>query len=118
MKPPSDPNEMPIALFNSDKWLREAVFSLGDFDQVYIHFTLDQAASETAGDTVGTWVVSVESGSRIAAGNGKSLPNVLWYVLEHAKHFSQPEQQKQEAIRKAALAKLTDEEKRALGVRP
>jgi hypothetical protein len=118
-KLPSDPSEMPVELFNSDIWCRNAlVTGLEEFDCVDIHFEPDHAASECSGEVVGTWDVLIEKGRHRVAVSGNSLLNLLWYALEHANNFSNVDRQKREAIRSAALAKLTDDEKRVLGVRP
>jgi hypothetical protein len=116
-KIPESPHDMPTELWNSERWLRNTMCSLDHFRCVDIHWEKDIAATNATGESCGEWEVSITSaGGKDIRSKGEELLNVLWYAVEHANHNQDQYWQKREAARSAALSKLNDDDRKALGL--
>jgi hypothetical protein len=116
-KLPENPGEMPVALWNSEHWMRNAMMRLDKFRNVNIEWTLDIGASSESGEACGEWDVSIiTSGGKEIRAKHYEFPNAIWFALEHAENFQSEYWEKRDALRAAALAKLTDEERRVLRI--
>lgn len=116
MNIPASPNEMPSEWHNSPNQVRNCVVTLDQYSRVDIHWERDYAASDAAGENVGEWNVIIENGPRRVTVNHPELTNALWFVTEVSNAQSIAAYHAREESRKAALAKLTPEDRKLLGV--
>lgn len=109
---------MPWALFSVNPHaLRNILVTLNQFSAVEIHWENDNAESNRTGEPAGEWQVEIRTahGKRIK-GKHEDIENVLWYVTTLAEQAESEAWKKQDAVRAAALAKLTPEEQRVLRI--
>ncbi len=116
MSIPTSPNEMPSEFATDARQIRNMIVSLDQNACVSIHWEIDPRASDAAGENVGEWNVLIENGRRRVETDHHDIVKALWFVTTIAAAQDNEEYVKREAARTAALAKLTTEEKRLLGI--
>lgn len=106
-----EPHDMPTEDFNSDRVVRNMICDLNynDYD-VFIEREWTSNPDERE------WCVTIHARSRRIKKKGEHLISVLWATLQEANKVLDEYFEEIEQKRKAALAKLTDDDKKALGV--
>lgn len=115
---PTSPDAMPFGYFcDNPNGLRNLLLTLHTYSYVDLHWERDWETGRHTGETEGYWnmALSTAHGKRLAASH-RNIENVLWYVTTLAEAADSEAWQKQESDRKAALAKLTPDDRRLLGV--
>ena len=112
---PNSPNDMPPEWHNDQRQIRNALVTLDQFACVDIHWERDGYDDE--GNPKGEWEIAIEtnSGARIKSQHHE-ISNALWFATEMADAATQARYLERKAAREAALAKLTTEERRVLGL--
>jgi len=113
---PTSPNDMPFGYCsNNPNWLRNTLVTLNTYSVVDIHWENDWRQSNKTGEPEGEWELFIVTahGKRFT-GKHEDIENVLWYVTTLADNATSEDWKKQEEDRKAALAKLTPNERRLL----
>lgn len=113
---PSRPNDMPWELQCSEAWMHNALTALREYNSVSICWDLDVRQSNTLGEAVGEWSVEIDSRGKRYRGEDEELKPALWYASILADAANSEAFAAQEAAKKAALEKLTPEERKLLGV--
>lgn len=116
MSIPTSPNDMPSEWHNNERELRNILVSLDQFDCVDICWERDNAASNACGETVGEWSVLIEDGPRTIRAKHTQVTNAIWYASTVAEAQHDEAYEKRQSGRAAALAKLTQEDRKLLGV--
>jgi len=115
---PRSPDDMPFEQHQQGpNWLRNILVTLNQHSLVDLHWENDWDASNKSGEPEGEWHILVETarGKRISAKHA-DIENLLWYVDEVASIVHTVTYQEFEAARKAALEKLSEDERRILGI--
>jgi hypothetical protein len=112
---PNSPNDMPPEWHNDARQIRNALVTLDQFACVDIHWERDGYDDE--GNPKGEWEITVEtnSGLRIRSRNCE-ITHALWFATQMADAAVQACYLQRKDAREAALAKLTTEERRMLGL--
>jgi hypothetical protein len=112
---PNSPNDMPPEWHNDQRQIRNALVTLDQFACVDIHWERD--GYDDDGNPKGEWEIAIEtnSGSRIKSQHFE-ITRALWFATQMADAAVQACYLQRKAAREAALAKLTTEERRMLGV--
>jgi hypothetical protein len=113
---PVSPNEMPHDLACDTNQVRTWMIGLSDFPYAQVNWECNVAASNASGESVGTWEVEIHVNRRTITAKHEEIENALWFAITHANAVDDARYKHHEDTRKAALAKLTDEEKRLLGL--
>ena len=116
MKLPIGPNEMPSAQHNNENWIRNVMVTLDQYSCVSMDWERDEHMTRETGETHGEWNVMIDTGRRQFTAKHAEITNALWYVTTIANAHLESVHDAQVKARAAALAKLTDEEKRLLRV--
>lgn len=117
-------HEMPQEIrCNSEHWLRETLVSLRNFRSASIEWEEDSKLSEAYGEATGDWRVYITAAGkdgryRTFESKGEDLEPVLYDAFTEAEKSEDEWYDNCQKAKQAALAKLTDEEKRSLGLRP
>lgn len=106
---------MPSSWHNDQREIRNAIVTLDQFACVDIHWERD--GYDDDGNPRGEWEISIEtnSGARIQSQHPE-ITNALWFATTMADAAVQAAYLQRKAARDAALAKLTTEERRMLGL--
>ena len=104
-----EPHEMPTADFNSDRYVRDLVCNINSLSDVSIF-------SEQTHDEGHEWIVSIHVRNRRVIKEGEHLISVMWAALQEADKELDQFYEDNDKKRKAALAKLTNDDKQALGI--
>jgi len=113
---PKSPDEMPFTVHSDRNFVANALSSMSGYDCADLHYEIDHSASEAAGETVGQWDGLVEVRGKRFTAKHRDFINVLWYLTTVADEAQEKEYDRQQAIKAVALAKLTAEERRMLGL--
>lgn len=112
---PKFPDEMPAELFGANNYYRNAfVADLCNFDAVEINY--ERTDDDDDDEPRGEWIINAEKGGRSFVARHTEFVNALWFILEHEKAESTRDFDEWRERRKAALAKLTPEDRDILGV--
>ncbi len=114
VKLPEFPDEMPMELCRDEHWLRNVIGSLNGFSCVDIHFESDV---NELGEERGQWEMTIETSRKQCRARHSHFLNALWFVFVHATAADDAAYLERENARAAAMAKLSTEEKRLLGLR-
>lgn len=114
---PKSPDEMPVELDGNGVWLRNLLVELDANDCASIHWECDLAASNAAGESVGQWVVTLENGRKRVTAEHEHVINALWFATELMDSEMNAAYEARELAKKTALAKLSEDDRRALGIR-
>ena len=107
---------MPSALHNDERWMRNLMVTLNEHSCVTIEWERDHHLTNETGETHGEWNVMIDTGRRQIRAKHEEITNALWYASEIADAHMEAVYDARLKARADALAKLTDEEKRLLGV--
>lgn len=107
---------MPSSFHNDANELRSCLLSLGGFTSVEIYWETDVALSNAMGERHGKWMVVIETARNTIRGTHAELTNALWYASTLANAANSGEYERREQARKDALAKLSPEDRKVLGV--
>lgn len=117
-KLPESAEEMPIAFHNGDdQSLRNCLMSLDTFRAVNINWEMDIKATQATGESCGEWTVDIHTHRRTFTAKHSELTNALWFAHTLADAAYTEAYEQRESARNAALAKLSPEERKALGIR-
>ncbi len=114
-KLPTSPDEMPHD-WDQHHNLRNTILGLGGYPYVSIHYEMDVRKSNALGESVGKWDVEIQVGRKCIKAEHEDIRNALWYVTTLASAVDDAEYERRKKAKSDALAKLTDEEKRLLGL--
>lgn len=116
-KLPESAEEMPIAFHNGDdNTLRNCLMSLDNFRAVSINWEMDVAATNATGESCGEWTVEITTRRRTFTAKHSSLTNALWFAYTLADAADTEAYEQREKARADALAKLSPDERNALGL--
>lgn len=116
IKLPTGPNDMPAAFHNGDdQSLRNCLMSLDNFRAVDIHWEMDVATTNATGESCGQWTVEIETRRRSFTAKHESLTNALWFAYTLADAADTEAYEQREKARADALAKLSPDDRKALG---
>jgi len=90
--------------------------TLNEYSCVSIDWERDDHMTNETGETHGEWNVMIDTGRRQIRATHEEITNALWYVTEIANAHLEAVYDARIKARAEALNKLTDEEKRLLGV--
>jgi transcription initiation factor IIE alpha subunit len=116
MKLPESPDDMPSAWHNDQRQIRNAIVSLDEYACVDIHWERDDRATDLTGETVGLWEIAIESGTRRVKSKHPQITNALWFATTMMDAQVQAACEARNAARQAALAKLSPEDRKILGL--
>ena len=108
--------EMPSAFHNDANAIRNLIVSLNQFSYVSITWERDNHMTAETGETCGEWEVSIDTGRRQIRTNHTEITNALWYVTTIAEDHLENAYNERKKARESALAKLTPDELRILGI--
>ena len=110
---PQSPDDMPPLFHNNAESIRNMLVTLDDFCSVHISWELD-SYSDDSEDAHGTWIVEIGTNKRLVFGKHRYITNAIWYAYTIALAADNDEYEQRESARKAALAKLTPDERKLL----
>lgn len=113
---PQSPEDMPSAFHNDANAIRNLIVTLNEFSFVSITWERDDRMTAETGETHGEWEVSIDTGRHQIRTNHPEITNALWYVTTLAEDHLENAYNQQKKAREAALAKLTPDELRLLGI--
>ena len=105
-----------MELYNNERWLRNLITDLRKYDCVDIHYEADSVASDLAGEQVGDWHVTIETSRKTVRTKCDDILNALWFATTLAESIDNEEYIQRVNRRNAALAKLSPEDRLALGI--
>lgn len=114
--PIKTPNDMPHEWHNDAQAIRNAIMELDSFECVDLHWERDDHASNAAGEIVGEWELYISHGRSTIKAKHAEITNCLWFAVTMMDEQAQDAYKRQQDAKKAALAKLTPEDRRALGL--
>jgi hypothetical protein len=110
---PNGPNDMPPEWRRDPRNIQQAITALEEFEFVEMLFVRNE---DTDGDG-GTWQIEIQgSGTLRVRAAHPQFANALWFAVTMADAAAQEAVEQRKAAREAALAKLTTEERRMLGL--
>ncbi len=107
---------MPSSVHNDANWMRNIMVTLNEYSCVSIEWERDEHMTRETGETHGEWNVMIDTGRRQIRAKHEEITNALWYVTTIAEAHLESVYDARIKARAEALAKLTDDEKRLLGV--
>lgn len=110
------PDEMPCSFHNDADELRNCLMTLHTFPCVDIHWEQNMDASNALGEIRGKWEVNIVARSGTFRAEHSELTNALWFAFTCAEKYNDDEYERRSNLRQAALAKLTKEERKELGL--
>jgi len=114
---PTTPSQMPLMDYKQQcEWLRSVLVDLQNCDAVEITYQQTDDECDCDDGPQGTWSVEICNGAERFVGEYGELQNALWFAYVHAKADDREDYQRWQREREAALAKLSESEKRLLGV--
>ena len=108
-----EPENMKTDDFNSDRFVRNMLCDLNHYDEVTI--SRDWKHSEHSEDYY-EWEVTIYTHNTKITKNGEHLVSVMWATLQEADVSYTEILKTQKAKREAALSKLSNEDKKVLGL--
>ena len=108
---PNSPNDMPPEWRRDPRNIQQAITALEEFEFVVLTFCRNDT------DDGGDWEIEIQGRGKLRIkANHRYFPNALWFADKMADAAAQEQAEKRKAAREAALAKLTTEERRMLGL--
>ena len=108
---PNSPNDMPPEWARDPRNIQQAMRLLEEFEFVEICYYQGEA------DDRGNWGIEIEGRDRLRVkSRHPQFANALWFAVLMADNAAQKAVEARKAARDAALAKLTPEDRKALGL--
>ncbi len=112
---PKSPEDMPGEFHNgADQQLRNCLMSLDQFVSVNIAWEMDVIQTNSLGESCGEWSIEIMTARKTFKAKHECITNALWFAYTLAEAADSEAYDLQEKARKAALAKLTPDDLRAL----
>lgn len=86
------------------------------FPNSAVTWKMDVRASNAIEEDVGEWHVEIMVAKKRITAQHPEIENALWFAITLATAAQEARWEERESVRIAALGKLTDEEKRLLGL--
>lgn len=115
---PKYPDDMPREIHQDNPhWLRNILVSLHLHSYVAIHWENNWTITNETGEPSGEWEMEITTATnKHITGKHEDIEKLLWFTNELAEAADDAAWKEQQEAKKAALAKLTERERRLLGI--